>query len=61
MAERSVLEIEDFRRFLEDGDEVELEEIWMAKEDHAFTPERLNVGKERSLHIHSSLTFGHSE
>jgi hypothetical protein len=61
MAERSVLEIEDFRRFLEDGDEVEFEEIWMAKEDHAFTPERLNVCEERSLHIRSSLTFSHSE
>jgi hypothetical protein len=34
----SVAEIEDFRRFLEIRDEVEFEEIWMAKEDHAFTP-----------------------
>jgi hypothetical protein len=31
-------EIEDFRRFLEVRDEVEFDEIWMAKEDHAFTP-----------------------
>jgi hypothetical protein len=27
----------DFRQYLEDGDEVKFEEIWMAKEDHAFT------------------------
>jgi hypothetical protein len=38
MAQESVLEIEDFRRFLEVRDEVEFEEVWMAKEDHAFTP-----------------------
>jgi hypothetical protein len=40
VAVRSVAEeIEDFRRFLEVRDEVEFEEIWMAKEDHhAFTP-----------------------
>jgi hypothetical protein len=40
VAVRSVAEeIEDFQRFLEVRDEVEFEEIWMAKEDHhAFTP-----------------------
>jgi hypothetical protein len=38
VAQEIVLEIEDFRRFLEVRDEVEFEEIWMAKEDHAFTP-----------------------
>jgi hypothetical protein len=51
MAVRSAAEeIEDFRRFLEVRDEVEFEEIWMAKEDHAFTPYPL-LPNIRSLRV----------
>jgi hypothetical protein len=50
--EKIRMDIEDFRKYLEDRDEVEFEEIWMARKDHAFAPypvlhniQSLRVGK----------------
>jgi hypothetical protein len=46
-------EIEDFRKYLDDMDEVKFEQIWMATEDHACAPypalshiQSLRVGKK---------------
>jgi hypothetical protein len=46
-------EIEDFRRYLDDRDEVKFEQIWTATENHAFAPypvlpnlKSLRVGKQ---------------